>query len=214
VPAIGIDSVGPHALRDRGDRGSLRAGDRPPHRELAAHRTVALASDVREELAGAAGGIGADQDRGAVPVGIGQLRECGVEHRDVVGGGVAARVAPSQHGGEELAGVVAQRQHWVEPERLLERRSSLLLLAARRRRARRFPAGRAGVPPITLHQVRHTHATMSLRAGVNPKIVSKRLGHATVAFTLDTYTEDVPELHHDAADMVTNLFFDDPVDET
>jgi hypothetical protein len=129
VPAIGIDSIGPHALRDRGDRGSLLAGDRPPHRELAAHRTVALASDVREELAGAAGGIGADQDRGAVPVGIGQLRECGVEHRDVVGGGVAARVAPSQHGGEELAGVVAERQHRVEPERLLERRSSLLLLA-------------------------------------------------------------------------------------
>lgn len=73
---------------------------------------------------------------------------------------------------------------------------------------------RANLPPITLHQVRHTHATMSLRAGVNPKIVSKRLGHATVAFTLDTYTEDVPELHHEAADMVTNLFFDDPIEET
>jgi integrase len=57
---------------------------------------------------------------------------------------------------------------------------------------------RAGVPPITLHDVRHIYATMSLRAGVNPKIVSARLGHATVAFTLDTYTEDVPELHHAA----------------
>jgi integrase len=65
---------------------------------------------------------------------------------------------------------------------------------------------RAGVPPITLHDVRHTYATMSLRAGVNPKIVSARLGHATVAFTLDTYTEDVPELHHDAAEVVSSLF--------
>jgi integrase len=65
---------------------------------------------------------------------------------------------------------------------------------------------RAGVPPITLHDVRHTYATMSLRAGVNPKIVSARLGHATVAFTLDTYTEDVPELHHDAAEAVSSLF--------
>jgi hypothetical protein len=55
---------------------------------------------------------------------------------------------------------------------------------------------------------------MALRAGVNPKIVSKRLGHASVAFTLDTYTEDVPELHHDAAETVSNLFLDDaPVDE-
>ena len=48
----------------------------------------------------------------------------------------------------------------------------------------------------------------SLRAGVNPKIVSTRLGHATVAFTLDTYTEDVPELHHAAAETVSGLFLD------
>jgi integrase len=68
---------------------------------------------------------------------------------------------------------------------------------------------RAGLPVITLHDVRHTYATMSLRAGVNPKIVSARLGHATVAFTLDTYTEDVPELHHAAAETVTGLFLDD-----
>jgi integrase len=70
---------------------------------------------------------------------------------------------------------------------------------------------RAGLPPITLHDVRHTYATMSLRAGVNPKIVSARLGHATVAFTLDTYTADVPELHHHAAETVSDLFLtDDP----
>jgi integrase len=68
---------------------------------------------------------------------------------------------------------------------------------------------RAGLPLITLHDVRHTYATMSLRAGVNPKIVSARLGHATVAFTLDTYTEDVPELHHVAAETVSGLFLDD-----
>ena len=46
---------------------------------------------------------------------------------------------------------------------------------------------------------------MSLRAGVNAKIVSARLGHATVAFTLDTYTADVPELHHHAAETVSDL---------
>jgi integrase len=73
---------------------------------------------------------------------------------------------------------------------------------------------RAGLPTITLHDVRHTYATMSLRAGVNPKIVSARLGHATVAFTLDLYTEDVPELHHAAAEMVTGLFLDDSEEPT
>ncbi len=67
---------------------------------------------------------------------------------------------------------------------------------------------RAGLLVITLHDVRHTYTTMSLRAGVSPKIVSARLGHATVAFTLDTYTADVPELHHAAAETVSDLFLD------
>jgi hypothetical protein len=47
-----------------------------------------------------------------------------------------------------------------------------------------------------------------------PEDRQQATGSRHSAFTLDTYTEDVPELHHDAADMVTNLFFDDPVDET
>lgn len=64
----------------------------------------------------------------------------------------------------------------------------------------------AGVPRIRLHDVRHTYATMALRAGVNPKIVSTRLGHATVAFTLDTYTADIPELDQAAAVTISNLF--------
>jgi integrase len=43
--------------------------------------------------------------------------------------------------------------------------------------------GRSGA----LGNLRHTHATLMLKSGVHPKIVSERLGHATVAFTLDTY---------------------------
>ncbi|TQM11130.1 site-specific integrase [Pseudonocardia kunmingensis] len=72
---------------------------------------------------------------------------------------------------------------------------------------------RAGLLPIRLHDVRHTYATMALRAGVNPKIVSERLGHATVAFTLDTYTDDVPELHHAAAEAVSSLFLESVTEE-
>jgi integrase len=65
---------------------------------------------------------------------------------------------------------------------------------------------RAGLPIIRLHDVRHTYATMALRAGINPKIVSIRLGHASVAFTLEVYTADVPELDRDAADQISGLF--------
>lgn len=71
-------------------------------------------------------------------------------------------------------------------------------------------SARLGLPYLTLHQLRHTYATTALRAGVHPKIVSARLGHATVAFTLDTYTEDLPELDQAAAQEISNLFVDTP----
>lgn len=65
---------------------------------------------------------------------------------------------------------------------------------------------RANVPFITLHGVRHSYATIALRSGVHPKIVSSRLGHATVAFTLDTYSEDIPDLDREAAASISGLF--------
>ena len=45
---------------------------------------------------------------------------------------------------------------------------------------------KAGVPVIRLHDLRHTHATLALSAGVHPKVVSERLGHANIGITLDT----------------------------
>ncbi len=53
---------------------------------------------------------------------------------------------------------------------------------------------RAGLPHIRFHDLRHTHATLMLKAGVHPKVVSERLGHASVAITLDTYSHVVPGL--------------------
>ena len=47
---------------------------------------------------------------------------------------------------------------------------------------------RAGVKRIRLHDVRHTYATISLDAGVDPKIVADRIGHANMAYTLSIYT--------------------------
>ncbi|MEU3643215.1 site-specific integrase [Lentzea sp. NPDC034063] len=63
-----------------------------------------------------------------------------------------------------------------------------------------------GLPKIRFHDVRHTYATMSLRAGVHPKIVSSRLGHATVAFTLDICSADIEDLDRDATEAVIGLF--------
>lgn len=64
-----------------------------------------------------------------------------------------------------------------------------------------------GLRRVRLHDLRHTYATLALQAGVDAKTVSSRLGHSTVAFTLDVYTKAVPQLDRDAADQVADLIF-------
>ena len=66
-------------------------------------------------------------------------------------------------------------------------------------------AKRAGLPRIRLHDLRHTYATLALSCGIHPKVVSERLGHATIAITLDTYSHAVPALSEEAACRVAAL---------
>lgn len=61
------------------------------------------------------------------------------------------------------------------------------------------------VPRIRFHDLRHSHATHLLAAGVNVKVVSERLGHASVAFTLDVYSHVMPGQQADAAAAVAAL---------
>ena len=58
---------------------------------------------------------------------------------------------------------------------------------------------KSGLPHIRLHDLRHTHATMMMAQGVNPKTVAERLGHASVVITLDTYSHVLPGLQEEAA---------------
>lgn len=63
------------------------------------------------------------------------------------------------------------------------------------------------LPKIRFHDLRHTHATELLKAEVNPKIVSERLGHSNIRITLDTYSHVIPSLQKEAAEIaVMNLF--------
>lgn len=64
---------------------------------------------------------------------------------------------------------------------------------------------RAKVPKISIHGLRHTHITELLRAGVHPKVVSERAGHASVAFTLQRYAHALPDMQQDAADQTQRL---------
>jgi integrase len=55
------------------------------------------------------------------------------------------------------------------------------------------------IPRIRLHDLRHTWATLALAKGIPAKIVSERLGHASIAITLDMYSHVTPTMQTDAA---------------
>ncbi len=63
----------------------------------------------------------------------------------------------------------------------------------------------AGLPPIRLHDLRHTAASLALAAGVPLKIVSDQLGHSSITITADTYTSVLPAVAHDAAERTAGL---------
>jgi integrase len=65
----------------------------------------------------------------------------------------------------------------------------------------------AGLPKIRLYDLPHTAATLALAAGVPAKVVSEQLGHASVAFTLDTYAHVLPHMQDEAAAKFETLLF-------
>lgn len=67
----------------------------------------------------------------------------------------------------------------------------------------------AELPRIRFHDLRHTHATLLLKQGVNPKIVAERLGHADVRITLDTYSHLLPSMQKETASNFGKMLFGD-----
>ena len=69
----------------------------------------------------------------------------------------------------------------------------------------RRAAIRAELHGVHFQVARHSHASLLLAAGVHPKVVSERLGHASVAFTLDTYSHVMPGLQEAAAEALDQI---------
>jgi integrase len=65
---------------------------------------------------------------------------------------------------------------------------------------------RAGLRHVRFHDLRHAHATLMLQQGVHPKVVSERLGHASVGITLDTYSHVLPTMQAEATRAIDELF--------
>lgn len=60
---------------------------------------------------------------------------------------------------------------------------------------------------LRLYDLRHTCATLLLAAGENPKVVSERLGHVSVALRLDTYSHVLPSMQQSASEKLESLVF-------
>jgi integrase len=63
-------------------------------------------------------------------------------------------------------------------------------------------AERVGLAEVRLHDLRHAFATTLLASGVNVKVVSEALGHASVAFTMDTYAHVLPTMGERVAQAI------------
>ena len=64
----------------------------------------------------------------------------------------------------------------------------------------------AGLPKMRFRNLRHTMATMLLESDVLPKRVQERLGHSTIAITMDTYSHVLPSMRQDVARKLDDLF--------
>ncbi|MFC1957715.1 tyrosine-type recombinase/integrase [Chloroflexota bacterium] len=73
---------------------------------------------------------------------------------------------------------------------------------------------RTGLKGIRLHDARHSHASLMLKAGTHPKIVQERLGHSSIQITLDTYSHVAPGLQEAAAESFDKLLNDRRENET
>jgi integrase len=58
---------------------------------------------------------------------------------------------------------------------------------------------------VTLHKLRHSHASHMLASNVHPKIVQERLGHSSIAITLDIYSHLMPNMQEGAAATVDGV---------
>ena len=68
---------------------------------------------------------------------------------------------------------------------------------------------KAALPDMRFHDLRHSMATVLLAAGVHPKIVQERLGHSTIAMTMDVYSHVLPSMQQDVARKLDEMFGDE-----
>ena len=115
--------------------------------------------------------------------------------------------APKAQAQRQLADQEDKREVWSDSGYVFTKESGEPLPPQMASRAFAQAAATAKLPRIRLHDLRHTHASLALAAGINPKVISERLGHATVSITLDTYSHAIPAMREEEAALIADLVF-------
>jgi integrase len=205
-PAVGVWTAAQTAQFLRRVRG---------HRLYALFHLTALRGLRRGEAAGLRWGA-LDLDAGTLTV-TGQLQQ--------LGGWMAAAPPKSDAGRRVIAldktTIAALREHWArqQAERaaagtgwtqtgyVFTTKTGKPFGPDRMTRLFAKLVAASGLPPVTLHGLRHGAATLALAAGTDLKVVQDQLGHSTIVLTADTYTSVLPETARTAAEHTAALLF-------
>ena len=117
--------------------------------------------------------------------------------------------ALKRHRKAQAAERLAAGSEWLSEDRVFCEPNGAPLHPDRFTRQFRRAVSKVDVSPIRgPHDLRHTWATLALKAGVHPKVVSDRLGHSTISITLDIYSHVTPTLDAEAANAVASAIFE------
>ena len=192
-PAVGVWTAAQTAQFLRQVRG---------HRLYALFHLVALRGLRRGEAAGLKWGD-LDLDAGTLTV-TGQLQQLGGRMavgppksdagRRVIALDKTTITALREHRLRQQAERAAAGTRWAETGYVFTTRTGKPFGPDRMTRLFRTLVDGSGLPPVTLHGLRHGAATLALAAGTDLKVVQDQLGHSTIVLTADTYTNS-RELH-------------------
>jgi integrase len=115
--------------------------------------------------------------------------------------------APCEHRVGQQAEREAAGARWTETGYVFTTRAGKPVGPDRLTRMFRKLVAGSGLPPVTLHGLRHGAATLALAAGADLKVVQDQLGHSTIVLTADTYTSVLPETASTAAELTAALLF-------
>jgi integrase len=185
------------------------------HRLYALFHLVALRGLRRGEAAGLRWSD-LDLDAGTLTV-SGQLQQLGGRlvagppksdaGRRVIALDKTTIAALREHKARQLAGKEAAGARWAETGYVFTTMAGKPVGPDRLTRLFRKLVTASGLPPVTLHGLRHGTATLALAAGTDLKVVQDQLGHSSIVLTADTYTSVLPETARSAAELTAALLF-------